>query len=332
MLTSLTLTNFRGFARLEIPRLARINLIGGVNNAGKTAVLEAIYLLLSKGEKIDELPHLFRPSTGVDDGQYYWRWLARNGVPKAEFSMLAAITGHGLVNKRWEWALSGDQKLTQISEQRLGRMVRMITPDDENEEREDSPTPQWPLPEAFSPSPSAPVDDARVYIEAVRRKGINEERIEDLLREIDPRLKRIRSFPDEKTNLPILHVGIATGEAIPASQLGQGFNRLLRIYSAFLSAGADVFLIDEIETGLHHSVLPTIWQGLSAVARQEDVQVFATTHSREAILAAHRVFAVEPEYDFAYHRLERDAKGEVQVVTYDGEAMAGADEADFELR
>ena len=62
MLTSLTLTNFRGFAWLEIPRLARINLIGGVNNAGKTAILEAIYLLLSKEEKIGELPHLFRPS------------------------------------------------------------------------------------------------------------------------------------------------------------------------------------------------------------------------------------------------------------------------------
>jgi AAA15 family ATPase/GTPase len=118
---------------------------------------------------------------------------------------------------------------------------------------------------------------------------------------------------------------------IPAPQLGQGFNRLLRIYSALLSANAKVFLIDEVETGLHHSILPTVWKGLAAVARIEGVQIFATTHSREAILAAHRVFAKEPSYDFAYHRLERSG-GNISVVTYDQESLEGAEEANFEVR
>lgn len=179
--------------------------------------------------------------------------------------------------------------------------------------------------------PTSPIEDANVYIKAARRKD-NETRIETLLREVDPRLQRVRNYPDERTSKPLLYAHIDVNDAIPASQLGQGFNRLLRIYSALLSAEADVFLIDEVETGLYHGVLPTVWKGLAAVARQEDVQIFATTHSREAILAAHRVFSEEPEYDFAYHRLERDLKGEVQVVTYDQEALAGADEANFEVR
>ncbi len=171
-----------------------------------------------------------------------------------------------------------------------------------------------------------------MYTEAITITLDNEEKIEALVREIDGRVKRVRSLADPQTNKPVLHVGLNSSEVFPATQLGQGFNRLLRIYSALFAAEAGVFLIDEIETGLHHSVLPTIWKGLAAVARQEDVQIFATTHSREAILAAHRVFSAEPEYDFAYHRLERDAKGDVQVVTYDQEALAGADEANFEVR
>ena len=42
MYTSLHIKGFRCFRDLEIPKLARINLIGGKNNTGKTALLEAV--------------------------------------------------------------------------------------------------------------------------------------------------------------------------------------------------------------------------------------------------------------------------------------------------
>ncbi|MGH9802007.1 MAG: AAA family ATPase, partial [Blastocatellia bacterium] len=43
MLSSLTIKNFRGFRELKIEPLARVNLIAGKNNVGKTGVLEALY-------------------------------------------------------------------------------------------------------------------------------------------------------------------------------------------------------------------------------------------------------------------------------------------------
>lgn len=317
MLTSLQLTNFRGFANLEIPKFSRVNLIGGVNNAGKTGILEAIYLLLERDTaKLHQvLPNLFRAKSGVNEERYFWRWLAHNGSKEAAMQIGGQVQPYGYAKISWvsqkprtQWAVSD---LSVVALQ------------------------SWPHPEVFSPRPSLPVEDAQVFIKAAKKtKGgkDGEERIEALLSEIEPRLKRVRAYPDEQSNQPLVHVGLqGVEDALPAPQLGQGFNRLLRIYSAMLSAEAKVFLIDEVETGLHHSVLPTIWKGLAAVAREEGVQIFATTHSREAILAAHRVFSQEPNYDFAYHRLERTDET-ISVVTYDQEALAGADEANFEVR
>ncbi|RZJ89192.1 MAG: ATP-binding protein, partial [Hymenobacter sp.] len=47
MLTSFTAQNFRQFTNLEIPQLNRVNLFVGRNNAGKSALLEAIEVYIS---------------------------------------------------------------------------------------------------------------------------------------------------------------------------------------------------------------------------------------------------------------------------------------------
>ena len=102
MLTSLTLKNFRGFTDFKIPKLARVNLIGGVNNAGKTALLEAIFLLLQRDQnKIRQLPGLFRAASGVNDDRYFWRWIARDGNQEAEVSIAADIGSIGVVQVQW---------------------------------------------------------------------------------------------------------------------------------------------------------------------------------------------------------------------------------------
>ena len=44
MITSLEVENFRGFRKIELSDLRRINIIVGDNSSGKTAFLEAIFL------------------------------------------------------------------------------------------------------------------------------------------------------------------------------------------------------------------------------------------------------------------------------------------------
>ncbi len=47
MFKCITIKNFRCFEEITIDNVERVNLIGGINNVGKTSLLEAIYLLTS---------------------------------------------------------------------------------------------------------------------------------------------------------------------------------------------------------------------------------------------------------------------------------------------
>ena len=50
MLRSLEVENYRGFEKYRVEGLARVNLLTGMNNSGKTCLLEAVQLLTSEGD------------------------------------------------------------------------------------------------------------------------------------------------------------------------------------------------------------------------------------------------------------------------------------------
>ena len=50
MIDTLKLENYRGFKKYQLSELASVNLLVGPNNCGKTSVLEAVQLLVSKGD------------------------------------------------------------------------------------------------------------------------------------------------------------------------------------------------------------------------------------------------------------------------------------------
>ena len=67
MLKSLSINNFRCFQSFELQQLGRVNLLVGMNNSGKTSVLEAIQLLYSffQPEKLQKIMS--------DRGEFFWK-------------------------------------------------------------------------------------------------------------------------------------------------------------------------------------------------------------------------------------------------------------------
>jgi len=150
-----------------------------------------------------------------------------------------------------------------------------------------------------------------------------------LLRVIEPRLVKIR--PAQVGKQPSIYADIGLSELIPVSQLGQGFSRVLSIYSSLFLSEAKVFLIDEVENGIHYTALEQVWKGLAEIAEKENVQVFATTHSWECLAAAATVFGERDPYDLAVHRLQL-VEGKVEAKTFDQESLATSIEQGFEVR
>lgn len=68
---------------------------------------------------------------------------------------------------------------------------------------------------------------------------------------------------------------------LPIGTLGEGAWRMLGLALALAAARGGVLLFDEIDTGLHYTVMEKMWQLVLETATRLDVQVFATSHSRD---------------------------------------------------
>ena len=130
----------------------------------------------------------------------------------------------------------------------------------------------------------------------------------------------------------MIYGDIDIGHLVPLQMMGEGMMRLAAIALTIANTENGTVLIDEIENGLHHSVLVKVWKAIINVAKKSNVQIFATTHSWECIQAAHEAFITENSYDFRYHRLGR-VGGTIKTATYGRETIeASVNLYGFEMR
>ena len=114
-----------------------------------------------------------------------------------------------------------------------------------------------------------------------------EEHVTRALRIIEPAIERLAAvgtdpgrFHHEAPGGVYLKMRGAA-QRIPIGSAGDGMWRMLGLALALAHAQGGVLLVDEIDTGLHYSVMAEMWRMVSERAAALDVQVFATTHSRD---------------------------------------------------
>ncbi len=346
MLKSLTIKNFRCFENLTLEPLELINLIGGGNNAGKTALLETIFLLtgvsdIEKPLQLNFLRGIEQKTLDIED-LCQWMFFNKNigetieisagesgkesrslkiKLVESEAAILPLLPnylskGNRLKNLQieyqkddresaiWRLALVGDREHSE----EVGTALKM-------EKGEIEPHPPTQL--ISTRKERASTTDA---VENFSRLGeVNrQEEILEILRHLEPRLKRLAVLVTG--GIPMIYGDIDIGNLVPLQMMGDGMVRLAAIALTIANTKNGTVLIDEIENGLHHSVLVKVWKAIINVAKKSNVQIFATTHSWECIQAAHEAFMTENSYDFRYHRLER-VGGTIKTATYDRETI-----------
>jgi AAA15 family ATPase/GTPase len=326
MLNSLQIKNFRGFRDLKVEPLKRVNLIVGQNNTGKTGVLEGLVVLLDdKSEYRSNLPNLFRQTGSGNNDDNFWKWLFRNKDQSQNARVEASLNGENvtIILRGANGPIDFNPEQFGEAGGNFGAISYHFSP------RRGC---VGLKPAVFSTHPSNPVKDAIDYNRVIVKR--RKRQVEEMLRKIEPRLETLEALQISQPNqsaAPLIYADIGLSEMIPVTQLGQGFNRLLDIYSEIVVEDAKVLLVDEIENGLHYSVLPVVWKGLFLAAKEFDVQIFATTHSWECILAADRAAREQPDYDLALFRLDR-VKDEVKATVIDEKSMSTAKELHWEMR
>jgi hypothetical protein len=130
---------------------------------------------------------------------------------------------------------------------------------------------------------------------------------------------------------PSLHVGVKGSKAkIPINDVSSGINKLMGIAGAIASRDHSVVLVDEIENGIYYRHMESMWRMLIRFARDNDSQIFASTHSRECIKALFNAGAGELS-DIQLIRIERDDGGPA-IRQFSGDDIEASLEYEEEVR
>lgn len=331
MIQQLSIQNFRGIESVTFEDLGRVNLIIGGNNTGKTSILEALTLLTGDQQQLQSLPSLFREVDQNDEWNAFWPFVARNG--KTEQLRVSSdpdavyVTGKVDRNNSLNICREGNgTKNTLIHEAPIVSFAhkqanRVATP--------------WSL-RILSTTQPTPTTTSNLFNSAIPANPDNELKLEELLKaSIEPRLRRMRYLKPPGFNQHIVMVDLGNGTMIPFTQMGQAFARALHIYCEIFAHQPDILIIDEIENGLYHEGLDDFWSGLLQILEDRDVQLFATTHSRECMEAVQRANAkMSAPTTLRYLRLDRDINQAEKIIgtTFDADTMATAIQYGDEMR
>ena len=323
MLERLHIRNYRVFNDLKIDRLSRINLIAGKNNSGKTSLLEAIFLLAGAGNA--QLALNIMALRGIDSvsgtsqtiRETFWKPL----FSALDMDKTVEIRGHhasvGALNltvtldtpRTTELPLeapvgtnlaelsSAPQLMFSFASQLTGEVKGRIRVTGQSVQLE-PPHSELPFPSTFLSSRIGNLREDAIRLGTLRKQKQGHLLLE-ALRVIEPKLQSIED--NSASGGPLIWGDIGLSELVPLPVMGEGMTRIARLVLAISATPNGVVVADEIENGLHHSVLPKVWQVVDTTAKQFNTQIFATTHSFECIEAAQPFLC---SGDFLLHRLE----------------------------
>lgn len=315
-LSAVTIEGFRGFEKIEIPSLGRVNLIVGQNNVGKTALLEALWIYASRNPALTvenilaarEENLSFRLHNGEPNPSYRHIFFQR----ETENRQIEIGSPKDFPNRLTISQRSGELKISTPMKPPPLNVGGLGNGQSEFKRRTD-------ITSFFVGIHGLEQADVDRLWEKVELTPL-EDKILEALRLIVPKIKKVRPRTVQRSGPTHAKVVYAQSEdnvePLPLRSFGEGLNRLFEIALVLVSCENGVLLIDEIENGLHYSVLPDVWKLIFKTARDLNVQVFATTHSFDCITAFTEAALQDDKSDGLLIRLARH-DDQIKAFTFD---------------
>ncbi len=360
LLDSLEIKGYRCFEHLTIEKLGRVNLIVGKNNVGKTALLEALRIYAnhrdsgviqdiifernessvknnlslesSKENNVAVRNLLFnRPVFSgklfpVKDSDYFIIAEAGRDLDYIKKRMLSYHTEKDDFNSIF------DQAVTEA----VGAKTTSVFYDYDTSDKVPRllyfPTKNRDINNLFINSKGLETEKLVEFWDLIALTALEDEVIKALSLLL-PALNRIDfiGYPNGSTHrVPVVRVDDVK-ERLPLKSFGEGMTRLLGISLSLVQCENGMLLIDEIESGLHYSVLLDVWRLIFKTARDLNIQVFATTHSSDCVKAFQRAAEEDKQDEGMLIRLVR--KGDrIKAFLFDEKELETVVENDIEVR
>ena len=351
MIKEIKIQNYKLFKEFTVKDLPRILLIGGKNSCGKSSLLEALYLALSF-----DCGNILVSRNIVDlQGDIWFRSMFSNMnfkepviVEYTEDFHLKKIKLEGLYSTpiplhfHTQSKISGETMSTPVQnglkitywedihkphkETLLYAMQNQFYYKDPNFLPLRRKHTCFLYPSGLLTSIPGYIN---LYSQLILEDYKNGERFIKAMQIVHPDLKSLSVlFVNSK---PMIYGDIGK-QKIPLSLMGGGINRLMSILLAISFAKNGVVLIDELENGFHHSVLPRVWEVITQHAKSCNTQIIATTHSLDLMKSAIEGVPKDLQPDFQYRRIERQKNSIFKTVDYDFNSLKNTVSLNLEAR
>ena len=275
--------NYKLFKDFKAEGFGRVNLIGGKNNVGKTAFMEACYIDSSKLEQ-----------------KLVFRSIIISRYLSDILDDLLKEVGINFINNFIEEKSKEFEKININSN--LQEKVSTL----------------------FKSSNKAQKKVYEDYYSFIIENEL-EDRLDKYLQDFDNSIEKFRIINGEphcKKNGTFQNI----------NEFGDGLVKFIFFLLVLLSEQNKIIFIDEIENGIHYTNLDKLWEIILTLSKEQNVQVFATTHSKECIESYARVAKKLEDKEISFIEMGINKYNKPRAIVMDSERFFRELETGNEVR
>ncbi len=360
MINDFKISNFRHFDDVEIKNLKQVNLFVGKNSAGKSVLLEALLLFFTQMSP-RYLPEIH--NTRQEDWEPRENSIERSPLRHLfKDHVLPEFGSPGFTLSSTEDPRSFEAKIAPYYTERDGVMSTYTLIEEGNDDPELDPEFIEPFLVIKKKDKSSRVvrvgrygngsrsrfisrvdpQDAAFFVST---RGVNDEDTAKLwdaisltesekdviqgLQLIEPNVEGVAFVGADRGRVALVKLANSV-EPVSLKSLGDGMSRVLQIILSLVNAKNSVLLVDEFENGLHWGVQEAVWELVFKLALRLNVQVFATTHSRDCIKGFESAWESHESMG-SFARISKTS-GAVSIKEYNFDLLKDSIETDVEVR
>jgi len=265
---NIEIKNFKCFEDFKAEGFGRVNLIGGKNNVGKTAFMEAVYVNVHARDINYTIYALY----AIEHTRNYIEYISNSNEEPEIYKVLNKIKNYevqsNLRETNFHIELKNSKKIYYI----LGNKLNKEDFSQDFEDYDDIENIYFIDNIGFTNY------ELELSYKTVQLKD-KEELLNKYINIFDNSIEKFKIIQNQAK------CKVKNGDYKDINDFGDGLKEYISIISSLYACEKGCLFIDEIGNGIHHSKLDKLWEIILIIAKEQNVQVFATTHSKECIKA-----------------------------------------------
>jgi AAA15 family ATPase/GTPase len=308
----IVINHYRKFVELSIKHINRVNIFAGGNNKGKTTILETFYLLtqLNNLNAFIDLARYRGKFSGEFNSSWIDKYFTKNIDIKGKFNNeeidLLIVKEETDDNIDKSGYLNTLVVESQIGKENLKSIMHLFS--------NKAPDTRYSKTQILCNAAfTSPYRHNEQLVQQAHKLAIENKYFDTVIgfikEHLDPTITKI-DVVNEQGIFRFRVTSTSKQDVLDITEYGEGLQRVFEIALLLGYCQNGVLCIDEVDSAIHKSLLVKFTEFIQMVAKEFNVQVFLSTHSKECIDAF--VENEFPDDELTAYALEENAEGKIE--------------------